>query len=73
MGGKQGKNGGKGKKGEKGAAKFSAEGVVAVILKQGVAIDMLNALVLALGVAPTGKKGKKKGKGKTKPKLGPRT
>ena len=68
---------GKGGKGGKGDSKYEITDVVAVILKRPVAIDLLNALVLALGVMPPGKKkakGKKKGKGgKPDPKPKPKT
>ena len=64
MGGKtsgDGGKGGKGKKGGKGDSKYTVPGVVAVILKQQTAVDLLNALILALGVAPYDKKKGKKG------------
>jgi len=40
--------------------------VIQIILKKYTAIELLNALIIALGIVPPGKKKKKKGKGKGK-------
>jgi hypothetical protein len=61
-GGGKGKGKGKGKGG--GGGYTGLQDVVPVILKRQTAIDLLNALIIALGVVPQPKK--KKGKGKKK-------
>jgi len=38
--------------------------VIQIILKKYTAIELLNALIIALGIVPPGKKKKGKGKGK---------
>jgi hypothetical protein len=40
--------------------------VIQIILKKYTAVELLNALIIALGIIPPGKKKKKKGKGKGK-------
>lgn len=74
MGGQKGGKGGKGGKGKKGKGKwaYGDQDVIRILIKRYTAIDLLNALIFALGVVVNPKtKGKgKKGKGKGKNKGG---
>lgn len=74
MGGQKGGNGGKGGKGKKGKGKwaYGDQDVIKILIKRYTAVDLLNALIIALGVVinPKGKGKGKKGKGKGKNKGG---
>jgi hypothetical protein len=75
MGGQKGGKGGKGGKGKKGKGKwaYGDQDVIRILIKRYTAIDLLNALLFALGVVVNpktkgkGKKGKGKKKGGSKP------
>ena len=47
---------------------YGSDEVVAIVLKKYCAVELLNALIIALGVVPPGGKSKGKGKGKGKGK-----
>lgn len=70
MGGQKGGKGGKGSKGKKGKGKwaYGDQDVIKILIKRYTAVDLLNALIIALGVVvnPKGKGKGKKGKGKKK-------